>query len=330
MLNQTPTPSLAPRPPPSQKSNKAAQAVLNEPSFTPFFVSGSGSSGSAGSVAGSGSSTVSLFASSIASGFGFSANPAGNGTSSVSSSGSPPKSPAPPKRNKAAQAVLNEPTFTPFFVIPPQNKSRVSLMESSSSSSGSSGRDSHIGKDSKGRSKGSLGSRVSNGLGLNLGFGTRGGTSPSPSIGVGSPIPSPRMLEDEPGDGGGRSEMRFPVGPPPDSRGGAGLDLGGVPELRGVLPLDTRGIIPPDPRDHMVLETIYNEMHAERWINLAPLSLLANTVGLWFKGESFHHFRARGWVHVFLGGMKQPIYQAFKTSIAPTLENVQKRCQGLS
>jgi hypothetical protein len=67
---------------------------------------------------------------------------------------------------------------------------------------------------------------------------------------------------------------------------GAALDLG-VPELRGVLPLDTRGIIPPDPRDHMVLETIYNEMHAERWINLAPLSLLANTVGLWFKGESF-------------------------------------------
>lgn len=284
MLNQTPTPPLAPRPPPSQKSNKAAQAVLNEPSFTPFF----GSSGSAGSVAGSGSSTVSLFASSIASGFGFSPNPAGNGTSSVSSSGSPPKSPAPPKRNKAAQAVLNEPTYTPFFVIPPQNKSRVSLMESSSSSSGSSGRDSHIGKDSKGRSKGSLGSRVSNGLGLNLGFGTRGGTSPSPSISVGSPIPSPRMLEDESGDGGGRSEMRFPVGPPPDSRGGAGLDLGGVPELRGVLPLDTRGIIPHDPRDHMVLETIYNEMHAERFINLAPLSLLANTVGLWFKDVRTH------------------------------------------
>lgn len=196
--------------------------------------------------------------------------------------------------------MLNEPTFTPFFVIPPQNKSRVSLMESSSSSSGSSGRDSHIGRENGKRSKGSLGSRVSNGLGLNLGFGTKGGTSPSSSIGVGSPIPSPRMLEDE-GDGPGHSEMRFPVGPPPDSRGagmgagldsrgvgmGAALDLG-VPELRGVLPLDTRGIIPPDPRDHMVLETIYNEMHAERWINLAPLSLLANTVGLWFKDVRTH------------------------------------------
>lgn len=172
--------------------------------------------------------------------------------------------------------------------------------ESSSSSSGSSGRESQTGREnttqnSKGRGKGSLGSRVSVGLGLNLAFGVRSGTSPS--VGVGSPIPSPRMLEDESGDAGetSHSEIRFPVSPPPDSRGvvmGTALDLGGavspLSDIRGVLPLNMQGVIPPDPRDHTVLETIYNEMHAERFINLAPLSLLANTVGLWFKDVRTH------------------------------------------
>ncbi|KAG2155989.1 S-adenosyl-L-methionine-dependent methyltransferase, partial [Suillus bovinus] len=56
--------------------------------------------------------------------------------------------------------------------------------------------------------------------------------------------------------------------------------------ISSVVSLDSTGVIPPDPRDHTVLETIYNETHAERFINLSPLSLLANTVGLWFKGES--------------------------------------------
>jgi hypothetical protein len=41
---------------------------------------------------------------------------------------------------------------------------------------------------------------------------------------------------------------------------------------------------PPNPRDHSLLEGIYNEMNAARFINLAPLSLLANMVGLHFKG----------------------------------------------
>ncbi|KAG1885091.1 hypothetical protein F4604DRAFT_1729673 [Suillus subluteus] len=284
-MNQTLTPSLTPRPPPSHKFNKAAQAVLMEPTHTPFFVglgsvTASGSSGSSSaSVSGSVTGSGSLFAS----GSSFGTSPSsgnGTGTSSTSSSGSPP---VPQKRNKAAQAVLMEPTTTPFFVLP-QNKSRVSLMGESSSSGSSSGRDSHIGK---GRSRGSLGSRVSVGLG-NLGFGARS------NGGVGSPSSSSKVLEDELGE---ETEAQFPVGTPPDSRGGAALDSGSVvsPPLdargivpldsRGVVPPDPRGVIPPDPRDHTVLETIYNEMHSERFINLSPLSLLANTVGLWFKGE---------------------------------------------
>ncbi|VDB91424.1 unnamed protein product, partial [Peniophora sp. CBMAI 1063] len=43
-----------------------------------------------------------------------------------------------------------------------------------------------------------------------------------------------------------------------------------------------------DPRDHSVLEHIYSEMHAERFINLAPLSLLANSLPLYFKDVRTH------------------------------------------
>ena len=41
---------------------------------------------------------------------------------------------------------------------------------------------------------------------------------------------------------------------------------------------------PTDPRDHSLLETIYNEMHAARFVNLEPLSLLTNLLPLHFKG----------------------------------------------
>ena len=41
---------------------------------------------------------------------------------------------------------------------------------------------------------------------------------------------------------------------------------------------------PPNPRDHTVLEFVYNEMHAARFINLEPLSLLGNVLSLHFKG----------------------------------------------
>lgn len=121
-------------------------------------------------------------------------------------------------------------------------------------------------------------------------------------MGVGSPSPSSRILDDELGEG--TNHLDISVGTPPDSRGvvvGEALDMGGIvpplPDSRSVIPLDSRGvtsldsrsvIIPPDPRDHTVLETIYNEMHAERFINLSPLSLLANTVGLWFKDVRTH------------------------------------------
>ncbi|KAJ6605681.1 hypothetical protein B0H10DRAFT_2076669 [Mycena sp. CBHHK59/15] len=45
---------------------------------------------------------------------------------------------------------------------------------------------------------------------------------------------------------------------------------------------------PPNPRDHSLLEGIYNEMNASRFINLSPLSLLANLVGLHFKDVRTH------------------------------------------
>ncbi|KIP04682.1 hypothetical protein PHLGIDRAFT_36807 [Phlebiopsis gigantea 11061_1 CR5-6] len=43
-----------------------------------------------------------------------------------------------------------------------------------------------------------------------------------------------------------------------------------------------------DPRDHSLLEFIYNEMHAERFINLEPLALLQNSLSLIFDHVSTH------------------------------------------
>jgi hypothetical protein len=42
---------------------------------------------------------------------------------------------------------------------------------------------------------------------------------------------------------------------------------------------------PLNPRDHSLLEYIYTEMHAARFINLSPLSLLANSLPVYFKSE---------------------------------------------
>jgi hypothetical protein len=42
---------------------------------------------------------------------------------------------------------------------------------------------------------------------------------------------------------------------------------------------------PLNPRDHSLLEHIYTEMHAARFINLSPLSLLANSLPLYFNSE---------------------------------------------
>jgi hypothetical protein len=46
----------------------------------------------------------------------------------------------------------------------------------------------------------------------------------------------------------------------------------------------TAPMAPVDPRDHTVLGMIYTEMHVARFINLAPLSLLASDLSTWFKG----------------------------------------------
>ena len=40
---------------------------------------------------------------------------------------------------------------------------------------------------------------------------------------------------------------------------------------------------PLNPRDHSLLEHIYTEMHADRFINLSPLSLLAHSLPLYFE-----------------------------------------------
>ncbi|TFY52472.1 hypothetical protein EVG20_g10534, partial [Dentipellis fragilis] len=45
---------------------------------------------------------------------------------------------------------------------------------------------------------------------------------------------------------------------------------------------------PQNPRDHSLLEFIYNEMHAARFINLSPLSLLSNALPLYFKDVRTH------------------------------------------
>lgn len=42
---------------------------------------------------------------------------------------------------------------------------------------------------------------------------------------------------------------------------------------------------PIDPRDHSLLELIYNEMHAARFINLEPLVILRNALPLFFNGS---------------------------------------------
>lgn len=44
---------------------------------------------------------------------------------------------------------------------------------------------------------------------------------------------------------------------------------------------------PLNPREHRLLERIYNEMHADRFINLAPLPLLSNWINNYFKSTCF-------------------------------------------
>ena len=46
---------------------------------------------------------------------------------------------------------------------------------------------------------------------------------------------------------------------------------------------------PPNPRQHNLLEVIYSEMHATRFVNLAPLSLLENYIRTYFKSMCCFH-----------------------------------------
>ncbi|KAJ7459936.1 hypothetical protein FB451DRAFT_1405816 [Mycena latifolia] len=76
------------------------------------------------------------------------------------------------------------------------------------------------------------------------------------------------------------------------------LQSGSPSQLSGTVPtkpptfspflLRTLPKAPPNPRDHSLLEGIYNEMNATRFINLSPLSLLTNLVGLHFKDVRTH------------------------------------------
>ncbi|KAK0459813.1 uncharacterized protein EV420DRAFT_1268944, partial [Desarmillaria tabescens] len=45
---------------------------------------------------------------------------------------------------------------------------------------------------------------------------------------------------------------------------------------------------PANPRDHYLLQTIYNGMQASRFINLSPLSLLPNLLGMYFRDVRTH------------------------------------------
>ncbi|KAK0201813.1 hypothetical protein DFS33DRAFT_1023858 [Desarmillaria ectypa] len=76
--------------------------------------------------------------------------------------------------------------------------------------------------------------------------------------------------------GGGRSKR------PSTS---TGIEGRRSPGKAGISPFLTRSLPkePPNPRDHSLLETIYKEMQGSRFINMSPLSLLPNALGLHFK-----------------------------------------------
>lgn len=103
---------------------------------------------------------------------------------------------------------------------------------------------------------------------------------------------SPGGLSGESGELGAVVDTRYD----PRARSGKSIDLTRAGRARSVdqrprASLDTTAMsedIPPNPRDHSVLEHIYNEMHAARFVNLAPLSLLANTLRLHFDDVRSH------------------------------------------
>ncbi|KAI0081651.1 hypothetical protein K474DRAFT_1258092 [Panus rudis PR-1116 ss-1] len=64
-----------------------------------------------------------------------------------------------------------------------------------------------------------------------------------------------------------------------------------VESLAPDSPVEHKPKLPPapvNPRDHALLEFIYNEMHAVRFVNIQPLSLLVNSLSLYFKDVRTH------------------------------------------
>ena len=62
------------------------------------------------------------------------------------------------------------------------------------------------------------------------------------------------------------------------------------------LLLQTLTQSPTNPRNHTLLETIWNEMLSSRWVNPAPLSLLKNYMDWHFKGTGF--FSSLSWSYL--------------------------------
>ncbi|KIK57278.1 hypothetical protein GYMLUDRAFT_61565 [Collybiopsis luxurians FD-317 M1] len=68
----------------------------------------------------------------------------------------------------------------------------------------------------------------------------------------------------------------------------SGVDLGQPTAPAAPFVLRALPKPPVNPRDHSLLEMIYNEMNASRFVNLSPLSLLPNILGLHFKDLRTH------------------------------------------
>ncbi|KIY71996.1 hypothetical protein CYLTODRAFT_79909 [Cylindrobasidium torrendii FP15055 ss-10] len=77
--------------------------------------------------------------------------------------------------------------------------------------------------------------------------------------------------------------LSTPAGNPPARRSGTHQRAVKAPVVQPPPPPP-----PPNPRDHTLLETIYCEMHASRFINLSPLSLLPNLMSMYFNDVRTH------------------------------------------
>lgn len=96
------------------------------------------------------------------------------------------------------------------------------------------------------------------------------------------------------------------------------------PSQRNDLSSDNSGVdnsissptaeIPPNPRQHKVLEVIYTEMHAIRFVNLAPLSLLENYIRTYFKSTCLF---PRFWVDLLLTSLLSKTSVPMRPSSSP-------------